>query len=285
MCLGLALLALGSSSAQAETLPRVMSLNVCTDQLVLALADREQIISLSELSDDRALSFYHQQAGAFPKNKGLAEEVFLARPDMVVTGTYSLHNTTELLKRIGVRVEEFAYTQTLETIADDIRRMGKLLGHEERGQIMAEAFETELMKLAVAPDALRPSAIAYDQNGIVAGAGTMTDSALRLAGWSNLAADQGAVGVVPFPLETLIFDRPDAVLVSPPYDKNAPSLADQAGLHPALMALGPVRQIDPTPQGSLSCGGPFTLDAVKALRALRDRMIAAKQSEMAGRTQ
>src|SRR6185312_15483175 len=120
--------------ANAADLPRIMSLNVCTDQLAMTLAVPGQIVSISDLAADPGLSFMYKQAAAYSKNRGLAEEVFLARPDVIVTGTYTLHNTTDLLHHLGFHVEEFAYSQTLDTIPAEILRMGKILHREAKAE-------------------------------------------------------------------------------------------------------------------------------------------------------
>jgi iron complex transport system substrate-binding protein len=155
--------------ALADTPPRVMSLNVCTDQLAMLLAAPDQLVSVSEIAADPSLSFHHAMAAGYKKNRGLAEEVFLARPDVVVTGTFSLHNTTALLRHLGFKVEEFDFAQTLNTIPAEIRRT--VLGQEERADAMAAAFEAELTTAnpACGP---APTIIAYGQNGVALGSGT-----------------------------------------------------------------------------------------------------------------
>lgn len=264
---------LAAPAAAESTLPRVMSLNVCTDQLVLALAEPGQILSLSALADDPDLSFHSAIAAAYPKNRGLAEEVFLARPDIVVTGTYSLHNTTQLLRHIGTRVETFDYAQTLESVPGAVRRMGAILGREARAETIAEAYEAELAALSSPPAADAAAAIIYAQNGVVLGSGTLADSVLKAAGFRNLAAERGYEGMVPYPLELLVRDRPDLVLLASPFP-GAPSLADQLVEHPAIASLKSLRRKGIAPRGSWSCAGPFTLEAVRALKALREEMAA-----------
>ncbi|MDN2581476.1 ABC transporter substrate-binding protein [Aquibium sp. ELW1220] len=266
-----------ASRAAADEAPRVMSLNVCTDQLVLALAEPSRIVSLSVLSGDPDYSYLHAQAGAFPNNAGVAEEVFIARPDLVVTGTYSLHNTTQLLRHLGLRVEEFGYTQTLDTIAGDIRRMGTILGHADAGEAMAATFERDLAALALPADAPRPTAVIFGQNGVATGAGTLADSVLAAAGFRNLAAERGFSGMAPYSLELLVVDRPDVVLLSARVE-DAPALADQVTRHPAIASSGAMTATGIVPRGSWSCGGPFTLEAVRALRVLRDELLAAEDA-------
>lgn len=264
-----------ASHAAAAEAPRVMSLNVCTDQLVLALAEPSRIVSLSVLSGDPDYSYLHAGAAAYPKNAGIAEEVFVARPDVVVTGTYSLHNTTQLLRHLGARVEEFGYTQTLDTIAGDIRRMGAILGEETRADAMAAAFERDLAALTVPEGEPRPTIVIFGQNGVATGAGTLADSVLAAAGFRNLAAERGFSGMAPYPLELLVVDRPDVVLLSARVDE-APALADQVTRHPAIAASGARTATGIVPRGAWSCGGPFTLEALRALRMLRDDILAAR---------
>lgn len=259
--------------ATAQEAPRrVMSLNICTDQLAMLLAAPGQLVSVSFLAADRDLSALHGQAAAYPHNQGLAEEVFLARPDLVVTGTYSLHNTTDLLRRLGHRVEEFDFAQTIDTIPADIRRMGALLGANDRAERMARDFETEVEAARASHCGSDPTILSYGQNGIVSGAGTMIDSIMKAAGFRNLAAELGFTGMTPFPLELLVTEKPDALIVSPPV-ANAPALADQFVRHPALRALTGTRIGAFIPRGTASCGGPFVLEAIHALKKLRDEIV------------
>jgi iron complex transport system substrate-binding protein len=257
--------------ANAADLPRVMSLNVCTDQLAMTLAAPGQIVSISDLASDPGLSFMHEEAAAYPKNRGLAEEVFLARPDVVVTGTYSLHNTTDLLKHLGFHVEEFAYSQTLDTIPSEIQRMGEILHREAKADEVATRFESGLAAVKASVCGPAPTAIVYGQNGITQGAGTLGDSVMRAAGLKNLAAELGYAGMVPFPLELLIEHRPDIVIL-PRQLSTAPSLADLTLKDPALRALKGTRFGHFVPEGAWSCGGPFVLEAVKALTRIRQQV-------------
>lgn len=267
--LSLAGLMILPGAANAEP-ARVISLNVCTDQLAMLLAKPGQLLSVSVLADDPHLSFHKDLAGSLPRNRGQAEEVIAARPDLVVTGQFSLHNTTLVLRRLGYRVEEFSYVQSVESVPTEIRRMGTLLGVDAAAEQSASGVEAQLAGLAK-PQCSRPvRALAYEQNGIALGSGTLMDSAMQAAGLVNLATEQGFVGMTPFPLELLVKDAPD-IVVMPDVMSDAPSLADQITNHPALGALaGKTLQVR-VPPGSLACGGPFVIEAVKALAAARDR--------------
>lgn len=273
---GLTFLAGALLSAPVSAAPeRVMSLNLCTDQLAMTLAEPEQLISVSFLAREPDLSMLHEKAQDFPVNRGLAEEVFLEKPDLVVTGTYSLHNTTALLKRLGFRIEEFSFVQTLDTIPGEIRRMGALLGQEARAEKLAEDFSQELDAIAKSQCDMRPTMIAYDQNGVALGSGTLADSVMQAAGFANLAADLGLVGVAPFPLEQVIAARPDVIVTSA--SEGAPTLGEHVPRHPAIAALPDTRIGAFVPAGAWSCGSPAVIEAVRALASLRAEIAPCPQ--------
>jgi iron complex transport system substrate-binding protein len=248
-----------------------MSLNVCTDQLAMQLAAPGQLVSVSFLASDPDLSAMAEQAARYPKNRGMAEEVFLRHPDLAVTGTYSLHNTTALLKRLGFDVAAFPYSQSVATIPDEVRRMGRLLGREAKAEQVASAFEDEVEEIESRACGPAPTALAYDQNGVAQAAGTLTDSVLKAAGFRNLAAELGYRGVTPFPLELVVAHKPDVIII-PRQISGAPSLADRIPRHPAIAALSDVRVGSFVPRGSLSCGTPSVITAMRALARLRAEM-------------
>ena len=53
---------------------RIVSINLCADQLLLMLAERDRIASLSFLADDERSSLLADEVGAIHTNRGGAEE-------------------------------------------------------------------------------------------------------------------------------------------------------------------------------------------------------------------
>src|SRR5690606_34859374 len=84
------LLALVCAAGAASAAPaRVVSMNVCTDQMAMLVAADGQLRSVTHLATDPQTSAMVDEAKAFPVNHGLAEEIFLMRPDLVLAGTYT----------------------------------------------------------------------------------------------------------------------------------------------------------------------------------------------------
>src|ERR1700732_350866 len=80
---------LAAASAQAGKAKHIVSLNLCADELVLRLADRDNIASVTWLSRDPDNSNVAALAAQVPVNHGLAEEVIALDPDLVVAGLHT----------------------------------------------------------------------------------------------------------------------------------------------------------------------------------------------------
>ena len=124
LALAAGLVALATTMAQAA--PRVASINVCTDQLLMALADPAQIVGLSPYSRDPASSAMAERAENFHRLSGGAEDVLALHPDVVVAAPFTRRATREMLKRQGLRVVEFPVAQSLADVRSNLRRMGEI---------------------------------------------------------------------------------------------------------------------------------------------------------------
>lgn len=253
----------------SETPRRVVSMNLCTDQLALLLAAPGQIVSVSYLAQNPATSVLAEEARQLPSNHGRAEEVFLLHPDLVLAGTFTSRASVDMLKRLGFRVEQFEPDYSFADLRSNLLRMGRLLGHDEQAQEMVAKFDADLAALRADASEKSPLGATYYAGGRTSGTGTLTDEILRSAGWRNLAAELGIRGTGVLPLELLVMNRPDTVIGGVNF-VDKPALAHQNYRHPALLAA--IRSgtgITSLPDRFTVCGGPFTIEAVRQLAAER----------------
>ena len=82
-----------ASVNRTAELPRVVSMNVCTDQLLLSLADPVQILGLSRFSRDDWQSWAAADARRYPRLSGGAEDVLVLKPDVVMFDALDLKLT------------------------------------------------------------------------------------------------------------------------------------------------------------------------------------------------
>src|SRR5690606_7554056 len=153
-----------------------------------------------------------READDLPVNHAQAEELFLMKPDLVLAGTFSSRATVGLLRKLGVRVEEFAPARSFSDIEDHLRRMGDLLGKQVGASQQVDKMKAALA--AIRPPAQRKPVALYYANGDASGQGTLVDEAVRLAGLGNLADRAGIRGSAPLPLEKLVLENPDILVRS-----------------------------------------------------------------------
>ena len=238
---------------------KIVSLNLCTDQLLMLLADPNQIASLSKIADDPNVSFLAERSAEFKKNRGDAEEIFINSPDLVVAGVYTEKATVQILQSLGVRVEIFPIEQNFEDIIKNIRKMGALVGHSDRAKTMIDDFNQRLEKLKSGINS-RPRAALYSANGYTTGAESMAGRILSAAGFKNIAEEIGLSYGGVLPLETLVIMQPDIVISGEAYPGH--SRSEEILQHPALRPLKTVTQTD----AKWVCGTPAVLDAIAELQ-------------------
>ncbi len=257
---------LGGTLHAKDVPVRVVSMNLCTDQLAMLLADPGQLVSVSRIATDPRSSAMVAQASTYPANSGLAEEVFVMRPDLVVAGSYTARASVDMLERLGIRVVRFAPANTLEEVADRLLQMGEALGHPARAQRMVARYRARLDAYRSAK-AERPRAALYYANGYTSGDKTLAGEVLTAAGLNNIATDNGFSGGGVMPLEVLALSDPDAVITSDAYP--GASRAEEIQRHPVVEILQHDSLGAAMTDSDWVCGTPFILRAIDDMVALR----------------
>lgn len=256
------------AAADAPHRPRrIASLNLCTDQLLLMLADPETIIGLSALAQDCTNAPLCQQARHFPVLRPSAEALLSLRPDLVLGEGYTAQSALMAARSVGARVELFDPVRSLAQIPEQILRMGTLLGVPERGQALARAFNDRLAQLTAPSGEPGPVAAIYTANGYLTGRDTLPDDVLKHAGFRNIMNAEGLAGMTGLSQEALIARRPDLLVLD--RSGEGVSLAQAMLDSPALSRAFPAPHRLTVPAALWLCGLPQTLDALAALDAAR----------------
>jgi iron complex transport system substrate-binding protein len=261
----LAVALLCAAAAQAEPPRRVVSINLCTDQLAMMLAAPGQLVSISHIAADPRVSPQAEMARAYRLNRGQAEEVHALAPDLVLAGPFTSRYTVDLLRRLGIEVRELPAVDRLEDIPAAVLQVGDWLGREEAAERLVGEFEAGLA--ALAPEAgERPRAVLHHANNWTSGAGTLADQVLRLAGFLNIAAEEGIAGGGALPMERIVMLAPDLVISGQRYP--GASRAEAVMDHPAIRALRDRREAGIS-DADWVCGTPHVLRALARLVSLR----------------
>lgn len=255
-------------SVEAEAPKRIVSLNLCSDQILLDLVPRERIAALSFLAPDPTMSVEPQRAEGLPIVRGEAEEVLALNPDLVLTGAYSTPATQDLLRRLGVPVVAVPLASSFAEIRDVVRVIAKAAGEEARGEDMIRIFDARLAEARAPEGATPPTALAYQVNSLASGPGSLLDEMLTAAGFRNYTAGRALGPGGRLPLETMVMDPPDVLVFANAPDDFRTVLGDNLR-HPAVRFVTDHRRSMHLPMPLWLCGTQHTAEAVARLAAVR----------------
>jgi len=233
---------------------RIVSFNICADQLVVALADPGQVAGLSPYAADPTLSAVAEEARAFRRIAWHAESTIPLDPDLVLVGPRDRSATQRLLSALGFRVVEVDFVSTIAAARAQIAQVAALLGHPERGAALVARLDEARRRLAAVPKPKASTALLVERSGYTEGPASLAAGLIAEAGLRPPAgAPAGMGGYVS--LESLIVMRPDLLvlhsLVEEPHDQGSVYLT-----HPALKALYPPSRRIVLPGRYTLCGGP-----------------------------
>jgi iron complex transport system substrate-binding protein len=252
--------------------PAIVSLNPCTDAILVEVADPAQILALSHYSQDAASSSMDlATARRFASTGGTVEEVLALHPDLTVSGNFMSPATVGAMQRLGLRLEQLPIASTVEASKAQVRALARLAGHPERGEALVARIEAALTAAAPPPDGAAASgpisAVVWQSGGMVPGGGTLIAELLRRTGFTSFSAARGMKQADVLPLEAMLADPPDLILTAGEPRANE----DRLLAHPALAALADTRRerLDPS---LLWCGGPTIIRAAERLAAVRQSL-------------
>lgn len=257
-----AVLWLCASPAMAAPL-RVVSLDYCADQYVLALADHDQIAAVSR-NAERDDSYFRDRAHGLRRTRGTLEEVLALRPDLVVRNWGGPTNATEVYGRFGIPVLQVGDVATFAAARAELLRAADRLGQHQRGQILAADLDARLARLRAAAPPAPPPVMYLSAGGAVAGRGVLMDSVIAAAGGRNVWTGQSWTVL---PLEQMI-DTPPALIALAFFDSGRERMnAWSPSRSPVLRrALAQARTVDLAP-ASVSCEAWYAIDAAERIAA------------------
>ena len=259
----LALLLCTGQAMAAPPIPkppqRIMSLTVCTDELLMDLAPPSRIASISYLSREKAAMKLWPEAARLPVNHNSAEEVLAEKPDLVLTLTYASTDMRPLLEKSGIRFLEIPQADSFAQIRAVTRTVGDAIGARARAEQLIARMDATLQAMTTGKPKQPIRVVGWGGGGFVPGGDTLFNAVLDAAGGRNIAAHDSYYDV-----ESLIAARPDVLAFANDYI-DTPSLRRDQNDHPLLMKLFANRRIV-YPAAYFGCGTPESAGAAWTLR-------------------
>lgn len=252
--------------ADASPGPRhVMSLSMCTDELLLELLPPERIASVTYYARKPSISPLWPQAARVAVNSGTAEEVLAAKPDLVLTGTYTTPATRHLLEKMHFALLEVPPANDFDEIRSATRRVAHALNRDAVAETLIAAMDATLRELSESKPQRTIRVAAWGEGGSIPGKGTLFDAILQAAGGTNIVPPESNRAYTSFDVEQLLIARPD-VIAYPSNISDTPGRNTDLALHPLILKLYAGKTLV-YPGALFSCGIPASAQAAVAMRA------------------
>ena len=237
----------GFSDEQGRTKAptRIVSLDLCTDWMLLKYANRSQVLAFSPL-----LYRYREQwvPDKLPVHDGSLEQILLLEPDLVLTGEYNAIILRKRLQQLGIKVDVMPLPTGLQSIRQYQQQFNLVVGNTSQVSLVMDKFAAKNRSLLL-----------LGANGIGTGTGTLENDVIVKSGWTNYVQQTGYVNL---DLEQLVSDPPDAVIWSAPLSS---SLANLFARHSVLNKIMDKQQWGSSDYWRWQCPGPWTFDLIREL--------------------
>ena len=253
--------------------PKAASLDFCADQYLLKLGDREQIIALSRGADERD-SYMREQAAGHKMIRPSREPIAALDVDMVLTQWGLQPRVQRDLNARNIAITSIDDPRDFDAIKASIQAVGDALGQTDRANALIDEVDMRLDALSARrTDNIKQSktALYITPGGVTAGEGTLIDTMIRAAGFTNHASTIGKKGWSSFSLEALLGAPPD-IIITGFFNAGAEAQNNwSAGRHPVFAKIFAATPTLHLPADILSCGGWFSLEGAEAIAEMKFR--------------
>lgn len=245
----------------AEARPlRVMSLDQCADQYVLALVPDAEM-ALSPRADDPD-AWMRQAAAGRRLVRPTLEAAIAFQPDVVVRYWGGEPRLLARLEADGVRVLTIDDATDFDGIRRNVRSVAQGLRAARPGEALISRMDATLSLPARGRPAQTPRALYLTAGGFTAGKGTLIDAILTAGGVTNAVT---VAYFMPVSLERMVL-LPPARFVLGFFDQARGDWRG-AGRHPVLRRMARGRIAARLPAATLTCPAWFAADAAAMLKA------------------
>lgn len=184
---------------------RILSASTLADRLLVELCEPDRIVAFTAYGAEHSPLAYQYAGKALLKSGTDVEEVLALKPDLFVTNSFGTPAKMARLREAGIEVFDLGEAHGLDSLLEDARKVGQLVGHPERGERYAQAFARRFQQVAAAVPAdqrrtaiylsvygnqLFGGALGSSYHDILVHAGLIDAAAVRFGNWPKYSPEQ-----------------------------------------------------------------------------------------------
>ena len=192
---------------------RIVSGVLAADEVLCEIALPATLAGVSAAVDNPAISRVKLNSDAV-RHQGSIEELIRLQPDLLIVASYSRAETLSLLSSLKIPVLRLKRFSSLSEIESNILRIGEAIGREEQAVKLVAGMQQRISRLSSLTQNLsKTHVLYYSEGGVTAGADTVINELIELAGGVNVAKEAGLKGDIEIPLETILSLMPEVIIL------------------------------------------------------------------------
>jgi len=208
---------------------RIVSLTLCSDEILLSLVDKGCLASVSSLAANTSISNVAVQAEGLPMLENKSIEAILAKnPDLIIVGDWLQDDFIVSLRELNVPVYVYKTPQSIAEVRTLVLDMGIIVGETEKSKKIVADMDDVLTqitnKVQLIPENQKKMVMALSFMGCYGGKGSMLDDIYKNAGVINGAALAGLEKNDVLAKEQIVAMKPD-ILMIPTWDYAGEDIA------------------------------------------------------------
>ena len=251
-----------SSADGHDTTPRVVSTNVCIDNILINIFGTKNVVAVSNLVDD---ALYSQVKFLDPSIERIsfdAEEILRLNPSLVLISNFSNHRVVNMLKDSGVKIVTVPFATKLSDISQNIQIVGTAIKQQTKAKIAADAIYQHIGETMPKTGKF---ALHITSNNYIYGNNSLISDAIRYAGMATEEQDRFANKPGFYSIENIILSKPDYLIVDGS-DEIGSLKFEHDRYHPALkVAFPPEHRIKIEPK-LWSCAHQLTPQIIDMIK-------------------
>jgi len=239
---------------------RIVSLNACTDELLLQLALPEQIAGVTRFDHSPRSQEVLNQNSHIVRMSSDVESIIKMNPSVVLAGPFSNPLLINQLKQLNIPIVNLPVPRNWIELEEAVEQVSVLLKRPQAGEALQKKIR-ELSRFQGRTQWQGKRAVFWSAAGHVSGKNTFEDTVLTTLGMMNISAVDGYAFLS---IEDLIELRPDVIIVTQnPAFKD--SWSHETLFHPALKKALPQLEYLHIPEEAVSCASEYTVEVLQSL--------------------
>ncbi|MFC7155000.1 PGF-CTERM-anchored ABC transporter substrate-binding protein [Halomarina halobia] len=213
----------GANVTVAEDPGRVVALQASTAQILWEIGAKDRVVGMPVRSYTAYLDGSREREDVLTEDGSAVdvERVVSLEPDLVIAPGSISDEQIQQIRDAGIPVYKFASDTSIESIYDQIERVGRLTGECEGAAETVSTMRERVQTIEGAVEGEERPRVLYTFYGYTAGNGTFIDSIITAAGGQNVAAEAGIQGYAQISEEQVVKQDPEWIVT--PNDAPLPN--------------------------------------------------------------